>query len=96
MGIPQPQGFLSSCTGAGESGKSTFVKQMKIIHENGFTRDECKQYRPVVYSNTIQSLAAIIKGMDALGINFANPARRVSVHLHTLSLYMHHMCSYPL
>lgn len=62
--------------GAGESGKSTFVKQMKIIHDNGFTRDECKQYRPVVYSNTIQSLAAIIKGMDVLGINFANPARR--------------------
>jgi len=62
--------------GAGESGKSTFVKQMKIIHENGFTRDECKQYRPVVYSNTIQSLAAIIKGMDVLGINFANPSRR--------------------
>ena len=51
----------------------------RIIHDNGFTREECKQYRPVVYSNTIQSLAAIIKGMDALGINFANPARRVSV-----------------
>ena len=50
----------------------------RIIHDNGFSRDECKQYRPVVYSNTIQSLAAIIKGMDVLGINFANPARRVS------------------
>lgn len=62
--------------GAGESGKSTFVKQMKIIHENGFSRDECKQYKPVVYSNTIQSLAAVIKGMDLLGITWANPARR--------------------
>lgn len=62
--------------GAGESGKSTFVKQMKIIHEDGFNRDECKQYRPVVYSNTIQSLAAIIRGMDLLGINFASSARR--------------------
>lgn len=62
--------------GAGESGKSTFVKQMKIIHENGFSRDECKHYRPVVYSNTIQSLAAVIKGMDLLGINFANATRR--------------------
>jgi guanine nucleotide-binding protein G(o) subunit alpha len=62
--------------GAGESGKSTFVKQMKIIHENGFTRDECKMYRPVVYSNTVQSLAAIIKGMDQLGIDFADPERR--------------------
>eukprot|EP00731_Ephydatia_muelleri_P027042 Em0018g1142a len=62
--------------GAGESGKSTFVKQMKIIHESGFNKEECKQYRPVVYSNAIQSLAAIIKGMDLLGINFASSARR--------------------
>lgn len=62
--------------GAGESGKSTFVKQMKIIHEQGFSREECKQYRPVVYSNTIQSLAAVIRGMDMLGVNYYNPARR--------------------
>jgi guanine nucleotide-binding protein G(o) subunit alpha len=40
--------------GAGESGKSTIVKQMKIIHESGFTNEDYKQYKPVVYSNTIQ------------------------------------------
>lgn len=63
----------------GESYLQRLVKfPHRIIHENGFTRDECKQYRPVVYSNTIQSLAAVIRGMDILGINFANPARRVS------------------
>ena len=57
---------------------------LRIIHENGFTRDECKQYRPVVYSNTIQSLAAVIRGMDLLGLNFADPARRVSQALSLL------------
>ena len=31
--------------GAGESGKSTIVKQMKIIHESGFTSEDFKQYR---------------------------------------------------
>ena len=50
----------------------------RIIHEDGFSRDECKQYRPVVYSNTVQSLAAIIRGMDSIGINFHNPSRRVN------------------
>ena len=45
---------LSTISGAGESGKSTIVKQMKIIHESGFTSEDFKQYRPVVYSNTIQ------------------------------------------
>ena len=48
----------------------------RIIHENGFTREECKMYRPVVYSNTVQSLAAIIRGMDFLKIDFADPTNR--------------------
>ncbi|KAB7501295.1 Guanine nucleotide-binding protein G(i) subunit alpha [Armadillidium nasatum] len=61
--------------GAGESGKSTIVKQMKIIHETGYSKDECEQYRPVVYSNTIQSLMAIIRAMGQLKIDFADITR---------------------
>ncbi|KAF7664668.1 hypothetical protein LDENG_00169980 [Lucifuga dentata] len=61
--------------GAGESGKSTIVKQMKIIHEDGYSEDECKQYRAVVYSNTIQSIMAIVKAMASLKIDYSNPAR---------------------
>ncbi|KAG8187785.1 hypothetical protein JTE90_025823 [Oedothorax gibbosus] len=62
--------------GAGESGKSTIAKQMKIIHEAGYSKDECLQYRPVVHSNTIQSLMAIIKGMGQLKIDFADHQRK--------------------
>ncbi|KAL7833314.1 hypothetical protein SRHO_G00303320 [Serrasalmus rhombeus] len=61
--------------GAGESGKSTIVKQMKIIHEDGYSEDECKQYRAVVYSNTIQSIMAIIKAMSSLKIDYGDTAR---------------------
>lgn len=61
--------------GAGESGKSTIVKQMKIIHETGYSPEECEQYRPVVYSNTIQSLMAIIRAMGQLKIDFADSSR---------------------
>ncbi|XP_013786823.1 guanine nucleotide-binding protein G(i) subunit alpha isoform X1 [Limulus polyphemus] len=61
--------------GAGESGKSTIVKQMKIIHEAGYSKDECLQYRPVVHSNTIQSLMAIIRAMGQLKIDFGDPVR---------------------
>ncbi|KAL1272352.1 hypothetical protein QQF64_028214, partial [Cirrhinus molitorella] len=60
---------------AGESGKSTIVKQMKIIHEDGYSEDECKQYRAVVYSNTIQSIMAIIKAMSNLKIDYGEAAR---------------------
>ncbi|RWS31687.1 guanine nucleotide-binding protein G(i) subunit alpha-like isoform X1 [Leptotrombidium deliense] len=61
--------------GAGESGKSTIVKQMRIIHEQGYTKSECIQYRPVVHSNTIQSLMAIIKAMGQLKIEFSDSGR---------------------
>lgn len=61
--------------GAGESGKSTIVKQMKIIHETGYSLEECEQYRPVVYSNTIQSLMAIIRAMGQLRIDFNDPQK---------------------
>lgn len=37
-----------------------------------------KQYKPVVYSNTIQSLAAIVRAMDTLGIEYGDKERRVS------------------
>ncbi|KAM7404606.1 hypothetical protein PAMP_011939 [Pampus punctatissimus] len=61
--------------GAGESGKSTIVKQMKIIHEDGYSEEECKQYKVVVYSNTIQSIMAIIRAMGRLKIDFGDAAR---------------------
>ena len=62
--------------GTGESGKSTIVKQMRIIHQAGYTQQECKHYTPVVYSNTIQSLCAIISAMGKLQIDFADPCRQ--------------------
>ena len=48
---------------------------MKIIHESGFTSEDFKQYRPVVYSNTIQSLVAILRAMPNLNISFSNNER---------------------
>jgi len=69
---------VSEIQGAGESGKSTIVKQMKIIHETGYSKEECEQYTPVVYSNTIQSLMTIIRAMGDLRIDFAEPSKAVS------------------
>merc|ERR1712147_573804 len=71
MGIQAAKDIKLLLLGAGESGKSTIVKQMKIIHESGFTSEDFKQYRPVVYSNTIQSLVAILRAMPNLNITFS-------------------------
>jgi len=35
--------------GAGESGKSTFLKQMKIIHGVVFEPEQIKDYRRIIY-----------------------------------------------
>lgn len=61
--------------GAGESGKSTIVKQIKIIHESYFTKEECLEYKQVVHNNTIQSFLAIIQGMTRLGISLDDPSK---------------------
>ncbi|KAL3077313.1 hypothetical protein niasHS_013302 [Heterodera schachtii] len=52
--------------GAGECGKSTVLKQMQILHSNGFTEEEINERRSVVYSNTVTSMAAILKAMDSV------------------------------
>ncbi|ORY62716.1 guanine nucleotide-binding protein subunit alpha [Leucosporidium creatinivorum] len=56
--------------GAGESGKSTLVKQMRLIYntDTPYTTSERLSYREVVFANAIQSMAAVIKGFDLLAI----------------------------
>ncbi|CAH8559021.1 unnamed protein product [Dicrocoelium dendriticum] len=67
--------------GPGESGKSTIVKQIKIIHQAGFTVEECMCYKPVVYCNIIQSMIAIIKAMGNLYIDFQSDKRQEDARL---------------
>ncbi|KAM6295181.1 guanine nucleotide-binding protein G(t) subunit alpha-2 [Aegotheles albertisi] len=60
--------------GAGESGKSTIVKQMKIIHQDGYTPEECMEFKSIIYGNILQSILAIIRAMATLGIDYGNSA----------------------
>ncbi|KAM0793267.1 guanine nucleotide-binding protein subunit alpha [Microbotryomycetes sp. NB124-2] len=46
--------------GSGESGKSTIVKQMKIIHQNGYSRDEMLLFRLTIYKNVIDSAQTLV------------------------------------
>ena len=58
--------------GASESGKSTIVKQMKIIHGDGYSQQELVNFTPVIYSNVTVSMWLVVSAMDKLGIAFAN------------------------
>ena len=55
--------------GSGESGKSTIVKQMKIIHQNGYTVDELALYRLTIYKNVVDCAKALIGAMRQFDIN---------------------------
>ena len=58
--------------GTGESGKSTFVKQMRIIHNSDYFDKERKEYTQYVYHNVIIAIQSIIKAMDKLNIKYSN------------------------
>ncbi|KAF4126864.1 guanine nucleotide-binding protein G(i) subunit alpha [Geosmithia morbida] len=50
--------------GSGESGKSTIVKQMKIIHLKGYSDDELYNYRATVFKNLVECAKAVIHAMQ--------------------------------
>ncbi|XP_052072065.1 guanine nucleotide-binding protein G(o) subunit alpha-like [Mytilus californianus] len=62
--------------GAAESGKSTLVKQMKIIHHDGFSNDELMSFKPAVLDNLLGSMKYVLTGMGLLRINLENPKYR--------------------
>ncbi|KAJ6608099.1 G-protein alpha subunit [Mycena sp. CBHHK59/15] len=67
--------------GAGESGKSTVLKQMKLFHLDGYNAQERDAYKEIIYSNTIQSMRASLEAMPQLDISLApqNDARRATI-----------------
>lgn len=46
--------------GAGESGKSTLLKQMTILHGSGFNKEDRKGYLPLIHVNIVQSMKALL------------------------------------
>uniref|UniRef100_A0AC34RA28 Uncharacterized protein n=1 Tax=Panagrolaimus sp. JU765 TaxID=591449 RepID=A0AC34RA28_9BILA len=61
--------------GAGESGKSTILKQMRILHKDGFSQHDLMSIKPVVHSNCIHSMLAILRAMFHLQIEYSDPER---------------------
>lgn len=58
--------------GTGESGKSTFIKQMRIIHGAGYTDEDRKTFTKLVFQNIITAIQAMIRAMETLEIVLGN------------------------
>ncbi|KAK6187161.1 hypothetical protein SNE40_005247 [Patella caerulea] len=59
-------------TGAAEGGKSTLVKQMKIIHNDGFSKHELRSFKTAVLDNLVSSMKFVLTGMGMMRINLEN------------------------
>ena len=60
--------FKNNKKGAGESGKSTIAKQMRIIYLEGFSEEEKLHFREVIYLNILISMRSLIAGAKKLQI----------------------------
>ena len=50
--------------GTGESGKSTFLKQMRIVHADGFSTIERLNFRSDVYVNILRSMKVLVGALE--------------------------------
>ncbi|KAG7476271.1 hypothetical protein MATL_G00081150 [Megalops atlanticus] len=58
--------------GTGESGKSTFIKQMRIIHGSGYSEEDRRSFTRLVYQNIFTAMHAMISAMETLRIPFVD------------------------
>ncbi|CAK6971787.1 guanine nucleotide-binding protein subunit alpha-12a [Scomber scombrus] len=56
--------------GAGESGKSTFLKQMRIINGQEFDKKALLDFRDTIYDNILKGMRVLVDARDKLGITW--------------------------
>lgn len=53
--------------GAGESGKSTIFKQMKILYGQGFSEEDRMSFRRYIWGNIIEAIKAVCEAAETFG-----------------------------
>ena len=63
--------------GCGEAGKSTFIKQMRIIHSAGFTNEERLSFKRNIASNILSAIQVLLANSVDLCLEDEEDARRI-------------------
>lgn len=71
------QQMLIIHVGAGECGKSTFFKQIKLLHGDGFTPEECYGFVDIIHDNMILAMLLLIRAVRTYDI-VLNPQNKVT------------------
>jgi len=66
--------------GAGESGKSTFLKQMRIIHGHDYGKEELLMCRGPIYHNICRNMKTLLQGRKSLGMSWLEQDLSESAH----------------
>eukprot|EP01132_Coremiostelium_polycephalum_P002066 gene2066-2550_t len=67
--------------GTGDSGKSTVVKQMKILHMKGYTEEERKSHLPFIYRNIIEIFYSLIHGCSVLKLEISPSLNEITQNI---------------
>uniref|UniRef100_A0A8C4SW68 Guanine nucleotide binding protein (G protein), alpha 15 (Gq class), tandem duplicate 4 n=1 Tax=Erpetoichthys calabaricus TaxID=27687 RepID=A0A8C4SW68_ERPCA len=59
----------------GESGKTTFIKQMRIIHGDGYSSEQCQAFKKLIYQNIYTAMKSMVQAMDTLKLSYILPGR---------------------
>jgi len=64
--------------GAGDTGKSTVMKQMKIIHKEGFSIDERLVYKDIIFDNIVLIAKSLLQGCIKLKLDIKQENRTIA------------------
>ncbi|KEP52144.1 guanine nucleotide-binding protein alpha-2 subunit [Rhizoctonia solani 123E] len=62
--------------GSGDSGKSTVLKQMRVIHNDKFTPQEIESYRQLVFNNIIRGAVMLVDALLAMQLQLSPENQR--------------------
>ncbi len=70
-----------SRSGTGDSGKSTFMKQLKIVNLNGYTYSERTAFKAIIYRNIVMNMQTLLAAARARGLELTVKQRYVDALL---------------
>ncbi|KAF7344844.1 Guanine nucleotide-binding protein alpha-2 subunit [Mycena venus] len=61
--------------GTADSGKSTILKQMRMLHHSSFSSSEIEAYRRLAFDNVIQGMRVLLASLPGLGLDLPDALR---------------------
>ncbi|KAI7849326.1 guanine nucleotide binding protein, alpha subunit [Circinella umbellata] len=81
--------------GAGDSGKSTVLKQMRLIHASGFSVAEREAFRLVIFGNILSAMQSLLESMHELQYTLENQTNWAYISLFESLPMVNHGMPFP-